>query len=129
MMTKIVFGHPTTKLQSVAFVEGCDEPVGFTLDIRPTGMVVRIEICMDAVNYAKDVYLFFKELFNEFCEEEGMIKTANELKASWCIVNREKIPELLDKIKESMGKEWEESFKQNLLRILELVSKIRGPFI
>ena len=23
-------------------------------------------------------------------KEEGMIKTANELKASWCIVNREK---------------------------------------
>ncbi|AEA46830.1 hypothetical protein [Archaeoglobus veneficus] len=128
-MTKIVFSHPTARLQSVAFVEGYDEPVGFTLDIRPTGMIVRIELCMDAVNYAKELYLFFKDLFRECCEEEGMVKTAGELRAAWYIVDREKTSELLEKIRDTMGSEWEESFKQSLLRILELVSRIRNPFI
>ena len=127
-MTKITFSNPTARLESVAFIEGCVEPVGFTLDIKPTGMVVRIELCMDAVEHSKEVYHFFKELFSHCCKEEGMVKTEKELRAAWYIAEREKTSELLEKIKESMGDEWEESFKQCLLHILELASRIRNPF-
>ncbi len=128
IMTKIAFSRPTARLESVAFIEGYEEPVGFTLDIKPTGMVVRIELFMDAVENAKDVYQFFKELFSHCCKEEGMVKTERELRASWYIADREKTSELLEKIRDSMGEEWEESFKQCLLQILELASRIRNPF-
>ena len=113
-MTKIGFGDPSLRvvrrvcryeLRGVAFVEGYEKTVGFSFEFH----VGRLSLRLDDVYPAKDVYFFFKKVFDQYSTEtEGLTKG---LYTSWNM-KEGMLKDTIDEIEKVLGIKWKEAFKK-----------------
>ena len=116
-MVKIEFGDPSFRvvrrvckyeLEGVAFVEGYEKTVGFSFEFH----VGRLSLRIEDVYPAKEVYYFFKKLFDQYSTEtEGLRKG---LYTSWNI-KKEMLKETVNEIEKVLGKKWKEAFKKTMI--------------
>lgn len=122
-MTKIHFGDPSLRtvrrvcryeLHGVAFVEEYDKTVWFSFEFHVGMLSLRME---DAYP-AKEVYYFFKKLFDRYSSEtEGLTKGLG-LYTSWNM-KEEMLKETVNEIEKVLGNKWKEVFKKMMERKLD----------
>ena len=117
IMIKIEFGDPSLRvvrrvckyvLRGVAFVEGYDKTVGFSFEFY----VGRLSLRIEDVYPAKEVYYFFKKLFDQYSSKtEGLTKG---LYTCWNM-KEEMLKETVDEIEKVLGNKWKEAFKKMMI--------------
>lgn len=117
IMAKIEFGDPSLRvvrrvckyeLRGVAFVEGYDKTVGFSFEFH----VGRLSLRIEDVYPAKEVYYFFKKLFDQYSSKtEGLTKG---LYTSWNM-KEEMLKETVNEIEKVLGSKWKEAFKKMMM--------------
>lgn len=116
-MPKIEFSEPHLRkvkrvieyeLDGVAFIEGYEKTVGFTIECGYSPTNLRLK--MEDLYQAKEVYNFFKNLLKNYSKEsKGITKTLSRLYTEWYI-DKEKLRDMLDKVSEIMGDKWKGAF-------------------
>lgn len=115
-MNEIYFGDPCLRkvrlakkyeLDGVAFVEDFEKTVGFTFYSQITRS---LSMTIDDLFQAKKVYDFFKELFQDFIDNQPrMSKSLLNLNVEWTLKEESK-EDLLIKIEQAMGVNWKNAF-------------------
>jgi hypothetical protein len=73
--------------------------------------VGRLSLRIEDAYQAKEVYYFFKKLFDKYSTESEGLSKGFGLRTSWNI-KEESLKEIVSEIEEMLGKRWKESFKK-----------------
>ena len=117
-MPKIEFSAPHLRkvrrvieyeVDGIAFIEGYEKTVGFTFEFGYSPNNLRLEI--EDLYQAKELYFFFKQLFKGLVKKTQAFKSMGRLLVEWEFAEG-KLEEMLQRVKEAMGKEWEEALRK-----------------
>ena len=116
MLYEIEFGDPCLRkvrlarkyeLNGLAFVKDFEKTVGFTFYSQITSS---LSMTIDDLFQAKKVYDFFKNLFQDFIDNQPrMSKSLLNLNVEWKL-KKENKEDLLKKIEQAMGVNWKNAF-------------------